>query len=809
MPDERLPAPFRLRSPRAAPAGFPPDVLPNQIITASHINAIRDSAARWPGDVDGQNHVLRNVVLENAAGVVMDPTTAAGDLIVRGAAALGRLPVGTDGQVLTVDPAAAVKLKWAAPATAPVRTVFGRTGDIAAQAGDYTAAQVTGALVDPLTTKGDLIARGAAAGQRLPVGLNGQVLKANAAAALGLEWSAESVSSVHGRTGAVVATAGDYTAAQVTNAVSVLGSYPDPVWLISLSWGKLLGVPASFPPAAHTHAAADIVSGVLATARLGTGIADATVYLRGDGTWAPAGAGGGGGAVTSVFGRAGVVVAQTGDYTAAQVTGAVADPTTIKGDLLVRNDANVIVRLPVGANGQVLQADSSLAAGMKWNSIGAAAQTPWVTNIDAAGFRLNNVSRIGVATASPGYPIDVVGDVNVTGVYRVNGVPIAVGGSQTPWTSDIDAAGFALYGAGKIGIGISPASLIGAGTLYVRPSAGTGMQGIAVQHKGTGTDETTLMCLHSNPNYGWRQRVRDTDGCYVLDVQNNGVWLPNLMYINCVNRNIGFNTVNPLNAVQINLGTGRNIGIRYDGTDVGFGAFDDSGTPNLPMHHNATYHRFVGSVGVGVAPTALLHIKGAAAGTQLIVDNGAAGDTWMQIRGNGAVKGYFGYLSSGLTGLAFLNSGGSATPNLMIADDGRLGIGTASPNYRLDISGDCNLSAGSVYRINGTPISGTGVTTQSANLAGAGRAIGTTYQNTSGKPMLVTVTASLPSSANIQANANSTSTFSGSTVVAQAGNPSGGAAGLIEAISFWVLPSYYYAVNGVNAPTLSYWVEWT
>lgn len=55
----------------------------------------------------------------------------------------------------------------------------------------------------------------------------------------------------------------------------------------NLDWSYITSKPAAFTPSAHTHAASDVTSGILDTARLGSGTASSSTFLRGDQTWAP------------------------------------------------------------------------------------------------------------------------------------------------------------------------------------------------------------------------------------------------------------------------------------------------------------------------------------------------------------------------------------------------------------------------------------------------------------------------------------------------------------------------------------------
>ena len=148
-----------------------------------------------------------------AQGGITDPTTAEGDLLVRSATAVTKLPIGsTTGMVLTVDTLIPTKVKWATPAVAsqsPWLTNIDGGGNSLSNVNTITAGLVN-------TTTGYQV--------------NGVPLVTG-------------VSSVFGRSGAVVAVAGDYDVSKVTNAVSDLGSYANPAWITSLAWSKITGAP--------------------------------------------------------------------------------------------------------------------------------------------------------------------------------------------------------------------------------------------------------------------------------------------------------------------------------------------------------------------------------------------------------------------------------------------------------------------------------------------------------------------------------------------------------------------------------------
>lgn len=162
-----------------------------------------------------------------------------------------------------------------------VISVFGRSGIVTAQTGDYSVSQITGAapLVSPTFT-------GTPTAPTPALGDDSTVIPTTHWVRQQGYISSSLVTSVFSRTGAVTAQSGDYTVSQITGAAPLAS----PIFT---------GTPAAPTPTSTDN------STKIAT----------TAYVKSQGyiTSAP---------VTSVFTRTGAVTAQTGDYTVSQITGA-------------------------------------------------------------------------------------------------------------------------------------------------------------------------------------------------------------------------------------------------------------------------------------------------------------------------------------------------------------------------------------------------------------------------------------------------------------------------------------------------------
>jgi len=202
-----------------------------------------------------------------------------------------------------------------APPTAPVSSVFGRTGAVVAVSGDYTSGQIS--------YNNTLSGLAATNAQQAIDEVEGRVDVLEAA-------PGAPVDSVFGRTGAVVAVAGDYDASEVDydNSSSGLAATdtqaaideiegrvdtleaapPPPITSVFGRTGIVVAVAGDYNATQVTYS--NVASGLSATtAQDAIDEVEARVDTL-ESTPAP---------VDSVFGRTGTVVAVAGDYNAAQV----------------------------------------------------------------------------------------------------------------------------------------------------------------------------------------------------------------------------------------------------------------------------------------------------------------------------------------------------------------------------------------------------------------------------------------------------------------------------------------------------------
>ena len=264
--------------------------------------------------------------------------------------------------------------------TGGVSSVFGRTGAITAQSGDYTFGQISGTVGSGQlpTLGGDLSGaltsalvtqlQGRAVSSAVPGA--GQVLTWS-----GTQWlpqaSTGGVSSTFGRTGAVTAQSGDYSFAQISGSVTA-GQLPTVGGDLS---GLLTAMTVNRIQSRPVSSTAPTTGNVLAW----------------DGTqWGPSTPGG----VTSMFGRVGAVSGQSGDYAFSQISGSVAagQLPAAGGDLSGVLATPTVARLQ---NRPVSASSPTVGQVLGWNG------TQWAPQSAAAAVT-STFGRTGAITAQTG-----------------------------------------------------------------------------------------------------------------------------------------------------------------------------------------------------------------------------------------------------------------------------------------------------------------------------------------------------------------------------------------------------------------------
>lgn len=306
-------------------------------------------------------------------------------------------------------------------------------------------------FTDPTTTKGDLIVRGASTTSNLPVGTNNQVLTADNTQTLGVKW-----------------------------ATPAVGQTQTP-WLSNISGGNFnltnvsaigIGsttVPPPFPLWVHALANENIFLG---------DYGGATIAAQNDSSnWIP----------LNVSIASNVYMCQSAGNVGIGNTNP-QDRLSVTGPSLAFNGAGggFIAQFTTGTG---ISTDEKIMFGYLNGSYGwiQAAKPGSITRFLALNPSGGNVSINKVTNA---YALDITGDCNVTGVFRVNGTQLSTGQAQTPWAQNINGNGFALSGAYNVqlfgattaptGGGYSLTTAVAGGSLGLYDSAGVAGAGGAI-----------------------------------------------------------------------------------------------------------------------------------------------------------------------------------------------------------------------------------------------------------------------------------------------------------------------------------------
>lgn len=324
-----------------------------------------------------------------------------------------QVPSGTGGTVTSVSAANATGITWSG---SPITTSGTLTPALSANLQAWHAiAPSAKADASHTHTLSNLTQSGAT---------SGQVPQWNGSA-----WVPATVSGGGGGSGTVtsVAVANATGITWTGSPITTSGTLTPTLSANLQSWSGI--APSAKADASHTHAASDITSGVLSTSRLGSGTADSTKYLRGDGQWITLPTGGGAGTVTNV--------AFSGGTTG---LGASGSPITSSGTITL----NGVLVVSNGGTGA-----STLTGYVKGNGTSAMTASSTIPGSDVSGNISGNAANVTgtVAVANGG-----TGATTLTGYVKGNGTSAMTATTTIPVTDG--GTGGTTAATGRAGLGI-------------------------------------------------------------------------------------------------------------------------------------------------------------------------------------------------------------------------------------------------------------------------------------------------------------------------------------------------------------------
>jgi hypothetical protein len=303
-------------------------------------------------------------------------------------------------------------------------------------------------------------------------------------------------------------------------------------------------------------------------------------------------------------------------------------------------------------------------------------------NYNSLTFKAGNV---GIITTNPSYPLDVTGDINISGNFKINGT-IFTGSSPSQW---ITSSTNIYYNTGNVGIGTTTTSSDDANATFALPNARLYVRGAATA--GATTDIVFRGGLEGN---------------------NNGkvkVWLANdaghSSYIQSEHTSSG-NTQLTFGTASGNVLPVERMRIDNAG-NVGIGITDPANKLHIIHSSTALIPDTAGGIGLYVSnPTNT-------ANHNSIISNRIAGSLANKVIYSMDVSGAYGwsmYMQGNDTtnkSLRFNSSwdATNGTDRIVInGANGNVGIGPGNPNYKLDVSGDINITG--YFRVNGVLFTG-------------------------------------------------------------------------------------------------------